>query len=179
VSLPYSWIYCMHFLSFFLTWGGGLNLGPCTYQASTLPLEQWAQLYTQFWPNAVKINNEEISQIKFLIPLHTFDAGKLCQSRYHQLWLNPWMICYFPVPDFFLNLLPKKQMVPKSKVKVNVLNRKDQVKIWDLFLPLWQNTYQKQPKRRKDLFWLTSHRVPFVFAWLHALGKNILVVGTS
>jgi hypothetical protein len=137
VSLPYSWIYCMHFLSFFLTWGGGLNLGPCTSQASTLPLEQWAQLYTQFWPNAVKINNEEISQIKFLIPLHTFDAGKLCQSRYHQLWLNPWMICYFPVPDFFLNLLPKKQMVPKSKVKVNWSKNFRFVERWHGFSRSW------------------------------------------
>jgi hypothetical protein len=52
---------------------------------------------------------------------------------YHQLCLNHCVVCkVFPCPSFCENLPPKSKWYLQSKVKVNVLNRSDQVKIWDL-----------------------------------------------
>jgi hypothetical protein len=48
----------------------------------------------------------------------------------------------FPCPSFCENLPPKKQIVPKSKLKVSALNLSDKVKIrfverWHVFSGSW------------------------------------------
>jgi hypothetical protein len=50
-------------------------------------------------------------------------------SRHCQLCSHCVICPVVPCPSFCENLLPNKQMVPQSKVKVNALNMSDRVKI--------------------------------------------------